>query len=291
MHSTVLLAISSRVSKGAFKKIMKMIKDMIMKLTEEATEEAEHKGFCDTELGTNKITRESKSTDADELTATIEGLNAKSAKLATEISQLTQEIADSDAAVAEATANRKEETEKNTATIADAKGAIAAVSQATNVLKDFYAKAAGATAFVQGVDNDMPETFDKPFTGMGGEGGIVGMLEVILSDFQRLEAETTENEVANSAEFENFINDSQMDKAVKSQEIKNKENMKQKTESEKQDAKSDLQSTQEELDAAMAYFEKLKPSCVDAGVSYEDRVARREEEIQSLQEALKILTP
>ena len=31
-------------------------------------------------------------------------------------------------------------------------------------------------------------------------------------------------------------------------------------------------------------------SCVDAGVSYEDRVARRKEEIESLQEALKILS-
>ena len=32
----------------------------------------------------------------------------------------------------------------------------------------------------------------------------------------------------------------------------------------------------------------LKPSCVDAGVSYEDRVARRKEEIASLEEALEI---
>ena len=30
-------------------------------------------------------------------------------------------------------------------------------------------------------------------------------------------------------------------------------------------------------------------SCVDAGVSYEDRVGRRKEEIESLQEALRIL--
>ena len=44
-----------------------------------------------------------------------------------------------------------------------------------------------------------------------------------------------------------------------------------------------------ELDAALAYFDKLKPSCVDSGVSFEDRVARRKEEIESLQEALKIL--
>jgi len=51
----------------------------------------------------------------------------------------------------------------------------------------------------------------------------------------------------------------------------------------------DLEGTQKELDAALAYFDKLKPSCVDAGVSYEGRVTRRKEEIQSLQEALRIL--
>ena len=34
---------------------------------------------------------------------------------------------------------------------------------------------------------------------------------------------------------------------------------------------------------------RRRRSCVDAGVSYEDRVARRKEEIESLQEALRIL--
>jgi len=54
-------------------------------------------------------------------------------------------------------------------------------------------------------------------------------------------------------------------------------------------AKNDLEGTQEELDAALAYYDKLKPSCIDTGLSYADRVARRKEEIQSLQEALRIL--
>merc|ERR1711865_931622 len=68
------------------------------------------------------------------------------------------------------------------------------------------------------------------------------------------------------------------------------------TEAKKQDEsqaltvkREDLEGTQKELDAALAYFDKLKPSCVDSGVSYEDRVANRKEEIESLQEALKIL--
>merc|ERR1719161_1094639 len=62
------------------------------------------------------------------------------------------------------------EKEKNTATIADAQAAITAVEQATTVLKDFYAKAATATALTQmqseGPADDAPETFDKPFTGV-----------------------------------------------------------------------------------------------------------------------------
>ena len=32
--------------------------------------------------------------------------------------------------------------------------------------------------------------------------------------------------------------------------------------------KADLEGTQNELDAALAYFDKLKQSCVDSGVSY-----------------------
>jgi len=54
-------------------------------------------------------------------------------------------------------------------------------------------------------------------------------------------------------------------------------------------AKADLEGTQRELTAALDYFEKLKPSCIETGVSHEERAARRQEEIESLQEALKIL--
>jgi len=39
----------------------------------------------------------------------------------------------------------------------------------------------------------------------------------------------------------------------------------------------------------MDYYDKLKPTCVDAGVSYEERVARRKDEIESLRQALKIM--
>ena len=50
-----------------------------------------------------------------------------------------------------------------------------------------------------------------------------------------------------------------------------------------------MKSSQVELDAAMDYDEGLKPSCVEADASYEERIQRRKEEFESLPEALTIL--
>merc|ERR1719436_1337475 len=120
-------------------------------------------------------------------------------------------------------------------------------------------------------------------------GGVVGMLEVIQSDFARLEADTKAAEAAAQKEYDSFMTDSKVDKAAKKKDIEHKTAKKQDQEQALILKKEDLEGTQKELDAALAYFDKLKPSCVDAGVSYESRVTRRKEEIESLQEALRIL--
>jgi len=283
--SRVLSLLAERVEADPFAKVKKMIKDLIVKLMEEANEEAEHKGWCDTELSTNEQTRKEKTAAVETLHAEIDQLEASIAKLTEDITDLTKAVAELDKAVAEATKLRQEEKAKNTETISDAGEAQTAVAQALTVLKEFYAKAAEATAFVQ-----QPEIFDEPYKGMGGEsGGVVGMLEVIESDFARLEADTKAGEASAQKEYDEFMTDSEVDKTKKSTDIEHKASKKQNEEQALTTKKSDLEGTQKELDAALAYFDKLKPSCVDAGVSYEDRVARRKEEIESLQEALKIL--
>merc|ERR1719409_353436 len=168
-----------------------MIKDLIVKLMEEATSEAEHKGWCDTELTTNKQTRDKKTSEVNDLISLIEELTATIAELTQDIADLTKAVKELDAEMAKETDERSKAKAANTQTIADAQGAQTAVEAATAVLKDFYAKAGEATAFAQGPAEDAPETFDKAYTGNQGEGGgIVDFLEVILTDFQRLESET-----------------------------------------------------------------------------------------------------
>merc|ERR1740124_1437646 len=289
LGSRVLSALAVRVEADPFLKVKKMIKDLIVRLMEEANEEAEHKGWCDTELSTNEQTRKEKTEAVETLHAEIDQLEASIAKLTEDITDLTKAVAELDAAMSKATKLRQEEKKTNTETIADSQEAQTAVAQALTVLKEFYAKAAEATALLQ-QQPEAPEIFDKPYQGMGAEnGGVVGMLEVIESDFARLEADTKAAEASAQKEYDEFMTDSQVDKAEKATSIEHKTAKKQDEEQALTSNRSDLEGTQKELDAALAYFDKLKPSCVDAGVSYEDRVARRKEEIESLQEALKIL--
>merc|ERR1719327_2115854 len=182
--------LASRAAANPFGKVKKMIKDMIVRLMEEANEETEHKGWCDSELGANKVARDSKTEDVNQLTAQAD-------QLTPDIADTTAAIAELDAAVKEATATREAEHAKNTETIADAKQAQEAVKNALAVLKEFYAKAAEATALMQGPMDDAPETFDTSFKGQQAEsGGVMGMLEVIASDFARLESDTTAAEEA-----------------------------------------------------------------------------------------------
>merc|ERR1719271_316214 len=160
LGSRILAMVAQKVNDDPFAKVKKMIDGMITKLLAEANEEADHKGWCDTEMGTNKNTRDKKTEELNTLHAQIDQLTADITTLSQEIADLSASIAELDKAMAEATDVREKEKEKNKETIEDAKEAQTAVTQALAVLKEFYAKAATATALVQtkgkGPEDDAP---------------------------------------------------------------------------------------------------------------------------------------
>merc|ERR1719181_704947 len=122
----------------------------------------------------------------------------------------------------------------------------------------------------------------------GASGGVMGLLEVIQSDFSRVEAETTAAEAEKA--YDRFMAESKKDKAVKTADMEHKTKSKTQKESDLQDTETDLKGTEDELQAAVFYYEKLKPSCVATVEPYEERVAKREAEIESLRMALRILS-
>merc|ERR1719324_582433 len=222
INSRVLSALAVHVSEDPFEKVKKMIKDLIVRLMEEANEEAEHKGWCDTELGTNEQTRKEKTNAVETLHSEIDELTATIAKLGQEISDLSVELSEADKALATAQELRTKEDEKNTATIADAEAAQTAVAQAISVLREFYDKAAEATALVQ--QGQQPEIFDEPYTGMQSEnGGVLGMLEVIQADFARLETDTKAANAEAQREFDEFAQETAVNRAANTKDMTHKD--------------------------------------------------------------------
>merc|ERR1719238_2406935 len=142
LGSKYLALVASHAADDPFGKVKKMIKDLIVRLMEEANSEADMKAYCDTELATNKQTREDKQAEVEELSATVEKLEAESAKLQEEIQALSDAVAKLRQEQAEATSMRNEEKARNAQTVADAKDGQAAVEKATQLLKEFYGNAA-----------------------------------------------------------------------------------------------------------------------------------------------------
>lgn len=289
LHSKILSALAVKVEEDPFVKVKKMIQDLVFRLEEEANQEAEHKGWCDTELKTNDLSRKHHTQHVAELTSNIDNLSAEINILAQEITDLSKALTDLDAAVSKATEQRNTENAQNTQTIKDSQDAQTAVAQALTILKEFYAKS-GAPALVQTPKEDAPISWETPYTGQLGSKGVVDMLEVIQSDFARLETETRADEATAAKAYTDFMNESALNKVAMQKDVEFKSDKKQEKTSKKEQTTEDLTSAQKELDAANAYFEKLKPACLDAGTTYEDRVARRKDEIESLRQALEILS-
>merc|ERR1719174_2981469 len=91
-------------------------------------------------------------------------------------------------------------------------------------------------------------------------------------------------------EYDQFMADATADMQAMHDEEVDKGLIKDKKEHEHKLTKADLDATQEELDAALKYYEELKPMCLEVHVSYEERVKMRQEEIDALNEAYKILS-
>lgn len=282
LSSKTLAMLAEDIKANPFAKVVDMIKSLLAKLKEEAAAEADHKAWCDKELKDNKHKRNKKTAQSEKLSAEIEDLTATIASQGKKIATLNKEQQDLTKAMGEATTDRNAEKAENVATMADAQAGAEAVKSALVVLREFYS--AQSTGFLQQV----PEM--KSYGGMqSAKGGIVGMLEVIVSDFVRLNAQTKSAEIQAAAEYDSFSRDAKADKIAKHKlEVKTKLE-KDQTEFDKTNAEKMLKGVDEELSKANAYFDQLKPECIEIKVSYEERVAARKQEIQALKDAYAML--
>lgn len=286
LSSRALSALADRLAENPFAKVIEMIESLLARLKEEASAEADHKAWCDKELKANKLRRNAKTTAVDKLMAEIEGKTGDIATMGKAIDTAVQDQADLVKAMNEATAQRAAESKKNKKAIADAQAGAVAVKKALTVLEEFYSAQA---ALVQ-VDSKRQVPEMESYKGLqGSKKGVIGMLEVIHSDFLRLESDTTSAEQQAAKEYDTFMSESKADKKAKhDHEVKLRLD-KDQAEFEKSELEKDLASNEEELKRAKAYYDHLKPNCLEVHVNFAERVAKRKEEIAALKEAYTIL--
>jgi len=279
--SYALMQLVASAQSDPFGKIRGLIEEMIAKLTKEAAEEADQKSFCDEEISESKAKQADLSGKLDKTTARIAKAEADKAKLEEDIKLLETEIAEIDAGQAEATKVREEEHAEYLKASKDFKDSATAVAKAIAVLSEYY----NSAAFVQ--VKQAPE-----FGGAKSDVGstIVSILEVAESDFTTMLAEAEADESSAAEAYEKLTQENAITKTTKQGDVKGKTSEGKQLEVALGNYAENKATTTDELDAVLMYLDKLKPQCESKVMSYAERKAKREQEIEGLKEALTILS-
>merc|ERR1719359_2808397 len=190
-----LSALATKVRLDAFTKVKAAIDEMVTQLLKEKEDEIKHKDFCTDELNQNGRAQELKERDIDELVAEIEDLTSTIDQLTQSIATLQSEIAEMQTQMKRAGEDREKENADFQATIADQRETQKLLTQALNVLKAVYAKKSFAqTRSQQGQAGPPPPPGFGEYKKAGGAGGVMGMLQQIISDAKQLEADAIKAE-------------------------------------------------------------------------------------------------
>merc|ERR1719399_2665388 len=260
---------------------------MIEKLLQEAAEEADQKAFCDKEIGESKASKADKEGKLGKGGARLEKADAATAELTEAIASLSKEVAENDAAMTAATEVRQKEKSEFMVVEKELSESQEACAAATQVLKEYYEGA----SLLQVSAKTRVRARDSASAGAEGDGsGILGMLEVAEDDFAKGLAEARTVEETAASEYEKLMQDGKMLKMTKEMEVKGKMSEVKSLKTTLTDLSSDKEGLTGELDAVLAYLDKLKPQCETKAPSYAERKAARDAQIEGLKSALDTLS-
>merc|ERR1719329_374196 len=181
-------------------KIKGMIGDMIAKLEQEAAEAAELKEWCDKEIAESTAKKDDSQALFDKLSTKLDTASAQSKKLKEEVATLQRELADLAKSSAEMDRIRAEEKAAFDTNHPEMEQGLKGIKIALKILNEYYAKAGKSHS-----------------SSDGAGGGIVGMLEVIESDFTKTITEMVAAEQLAADTAEKETKENAVEKTTKSQ--------------------------------------------------------------------------
>merc|ERR1712151_257121 len=285
-----LATLSYKVRLDAFTRVKKAIDDMIAQLLKEKEDEIKHKDFCVDEFNTNQLQTEKKEREKQDLIAKIEDLELTIKTLTEEIETLKAQIAEMQVQLKRAGENREKENKEFQMTVADQRETQKLLQAALNVLEDFYGKKEKAALLQQEPVGPPPPPGFEAYKKNAASGGVMSMIQQIISDAKAMEAETIRSEEDAQKAYEDFVKETNASIEAKSKEIVNKSEENAKAESDLVATKESKEATLLELEQLSNYNAQLHQSCDFVMKNFQLRQTSRDEEVEALKQAKAILS-
>eukprot|EP00933_Yihiella_yeosuensis_P044866 TRINITY_DN40145_c0_g1_i1.p1 TRINITY_DN40145_c0_g1~~TRINITY_DN40145_c0_g1_i1.p1 ORF type:complete len:768 (+),score=254.08 TRINITY_DN40145_c0_g1_i1:106-2409(+) len=308
LKSSMLSRAAQRI-KGAdnFVEVRLVIGDLIKRMEASAKAEANTKADCDSMISKHTKNRDDFMGFIENKKTFIDQTDAEVRRLTKEIQQLNTESSETQKELEEATKLRAEEKATNTKTLEDSKAGEEGTTFALDVLGKFYE----SNAFVQESSSEpkkdlysgavldssgksladmAPKVASEEYKGdQEGSGGLLGMLDVLHSDFVRTVARTEAAETKAEEEFTKLKEESEKELESNSKELEDKTIAITEGSEKLVKAREELKEKEEELVVTQDELDKLKGMCTQGEESYESKRLHRQQEIETLEESIKLL--
>jgi len=287
-----LAALAYRVRLDAFERVKKAIDEMIEQLTKDKAAEIKHKDFCVDEFNTNQLQTEKKEREKEDLIAKIEDLEGQIKALTEAIDTLKAEVAEMQVQMKRAGEDREKQNKEFQTTVSDQRATQKLLKAALTVLQDFYGKgAAAATAFAQQepAGPPPPAGFEE-YKKNAASGGVMSMIQQIISDAKAMEAEAIRSEEDAQKAYEDFVKETNASIEAKGKDIVNKSEEKAKAEGALVEAKEAKEAALLELEQLANSKAELHQSCDFILKNFDLRQTARDEEVEALRQAKAILS-
>jgi len=268
--STVYRLEEHSSSGDPFAKVKALITDMLAKLEKDAAASADQKAWCDKELAESTAKKESSGDEMEGLSTKIDVSVAKSQKLKGEAATLQRELSVLASAQVEADSIRSDEKALFDKNKPEIEAGLQGVKLALKILNEYFSK-------------------NEDSSSSGAGSGIIGLLEVVESDFTKSLAELQASEDMSGRAHDKLTQENQITKTMKDADVKYKTKESAGLDKSVAELKTDREGVQTELDAVTDYLAGVKQKCTYKVTSYADRASRRQAEVAGLKEALQIL--
>merc|ERR1719163_2365483 len=242
-------------------------------------------------MNTNEKDTDNKNKAKDDLVARIDDLTNTVSTLENELKNLEDSVAEMRLQMKRAGEDRELENKSFQETVADQRATQKLLGNALNILKGFYGAAlVQKTVVIAKQPAPGPPPGFKSYENNKNSGGVMGMIQNIITEAKAMEAEAIRGEADSQKAYEDFVKDTNNAVDAANVEMTNTAEAKAKAEGENTEAKLAMDAINAELKELSDEDFRLHSECDFVLKNFDVRQSSRDDEIEALKDSVGILS-